>query len=260
MNYIIRGLRAEYLKTQRTIVYWLLLLCPVALNILVVLIISEEHDTGRVIQKGMNPWLTIYNLNFSLLTGLFIILFIAMITSLMNNIEHKSNSWKHLYAIAQPRWAVYVNKSIFSLGALLFTMIVFSLMQTLTGSLLNAMFPHLKMNTYSLEFSHSIKLLIKAFISALGIWSIHQWLTFRYRNFALSVGIGIIALLVVSIAENFFDWVKYIPYALPGQNLGGDPRKVTEVAIFTRDVWLGLGWGMAIWLLGFWDAKRRDVV
>jgi hypothetical protein len=39
MNYIIRGLRAEYLKTQRTIVYWLLLLCPLALNILVVHII-----------------------------------------------------------------------------------------------------------------------------------------------------------------------------------------------------------------------------
>lgn len=260
MNHIIRGLRAEYLKTHRTIVYWLLLLCPLALNLLVVLIINEEASTGRIIQKGMNPWIVIYNINFSLLTGLFMILFVAMITSLINNIEHKSNSWKHLYAIAQPRWAVYFNKSVFSLGALLFTMIMFSLMQPLTGALLNTMHPALKMSDFPINFSHSMQLLIKAFVSSLGIWSIHQWITFRYRNFALSVGIGIIALMVVSIADDFFDWVKYLPYALPGQNLGGDPRKVTSINLSTIDVWLGLAWGAFFWFLGFWDAKRRDVV
>ncbi|EAY27143.1 ABC transporter permease [Microscilla marina] len=260
MNYLLRGLRAEYLKTHRTIVYWLLLLCPLALNILVVLIIHEEAGTGRIIRKGMNPWIAIYNINFSLLTGVFIILFVAIINSLLNNIEHKSNSWKHLYAIAQPRWAVYFHKSLFSIGALLFAMLVFSLMQPLSGMLLNAMHPDLKMGNYPMEFSHSIKLLTKAFISTLGIWSIHQWITFRYRNFALSVGIGIIALISVEIIGDFFDWMKYTPYALPGQNVGGDPRKVTSTTVFTQEVWLGLGWGMTIWLMGFWDAKRRDVV
>lgn len=257
MNYILRGFRAEYLKTHRTPIYWLLLLCPLALNVLVFLIIGSD-DEGKFIKEGTNPWMVLYSFNYLLLSGLFIILFVAMMTSLINNIEHKGNSWKHLYALSQPRWVVYFNKSVFSLTLLLATLLFFSLVQIPSGVLLSNFHP--KFQSSPMILLHNVTLLAKTFMATLGIWSIHHWLTFRYRNFALSVGIGIVMLTFVAIGKNFLPWIKYLPYALPGEVIHSDPRKMTSVSMFTQEVWLGLGWGLIIWLGGFWDAKRRDII
>lgn len=263
MNYIIRNIRAEYLKTHRTPIYWLLLLCPLALNIMVFLILNDEDTTfeGSLNQGGINPWMVLYNLSYFLFSGMFIILFVSIMTSMINNIEHKSNAWKHLYSLAQPRGAVYFNKSIYSLGLLMFTVLVFSLMQLLVGNMVGLTNPLLGYQNAPAVVSHNFLLFVKTFLATLGIWSIHHWLTFRYRNFALSVGIGILMLTFVTLAKDSLPWIKYLPYAFPGEIIEGEKAlmNTTAVVLFSREVLLGIGWGVVIWLAGFWDAKKRDI-
>lgn len=256
MHFILRGVRAEYLKIHRTPVYWLLLLCPLALSILIFLLVNEAGE--KWIKNGINPWEVLYGFNYKILADLFIILFIAMITSLINNVEHKGVSWKHLYSLAQPRWAVYVNKSIYSLALLFFALAFFSLTHLISGNLLAITRPDLGFQKQPWLFHINLTILIRIFLTTFSIWSIHHWLTFRYRNFSLSIGIGLLMLIFVSITINNIPWVKYLPYGLPQMIFG--TKKEANPEIFTWDVWLGIGSGLVIWTGGLWDAWKKDVL
>ena len=58
MNYILRSMRAEYLKTHRTPVYWILLLCPFILNVLVFLLVNHEStkfEGNKLMAGDVNP-------------------------------------------------------------------------------------------------------------------------------------------------------------------------------------------------------------
>ncbi|OJJ15933.1 hypothetical protein BKI52_37070 [marine bacterium AO1-C] len=256
MNHIIKGLRAEYLKTHQTPVYWLLLLCPLALNILVLLLLNEVGE--KWIKGDVSPWKTLYYFNYNLLTQFFLILFIAMMTSLINNVEHKGHSWKHLYALAQPRWAIYVNKSLYSVGMLFFVLCYFAVMQVFSGLILSLLRPDLGFQSRDLALGFNFILMLKMFFTSLAIWSIHHWLTFRNRNFSLSIGIGLLMLIFITLTINSREWINYIPYAYIKQIFGAKPGVAPP--LFRQEVWLGIGVGFAIWLGGLWDARRRDIL
>ncbi|HAS46704.1 MAG TPA: hypothetical protein DCS93_39840 [Microscillaceae bacterium] len=256
MNHIIKGLRAEYLKTHQTSIYWLLLLCPLALNILVVLLLNEVGQ--KWIKGETNPWKVLYFFNYNLLAEFFIVLFIAMMTSLINQVEHKGHSWKHLYALAQPRWAVYVNKSLYSVGMLFFVLFYFALMQMISGLVLSFLRPDFGFQSRDLAIIFNFTIMLKMFLAALAIWSIHHWITFRYRNFSLSIGIGLLMLIFITLTINSREWIDYIPYAYVKQVL--EVKREAVPAIFTQEVWLSLGVGFVIWLGGLWDARRRDIL
>ena len=256
MNHIIKGLRAEYLKTHQTPVYWLLLLCPLALNILIILLLNEVGQ--KWIKGDTNPWKVLYYFNYNLLAEFFIVLFIAMMTSLINNVEHKGHSWKHLYALAQPRWAVYVNKSLYSAGMLLFVLFYFALMQIISGLVLSLLRPDLGFQNSNLMLIFNFIMMLKMFFTALAVWSIHHWITFRYRNFSLSVGIGLLMLIFITLTINSREWINYIPYAYMKQIIG--TKQDAMPSIFSQEVWLGIGVGFVVWLGGLWDARRRDIL
>lgn len=254
MNHIINGFRAEYLKTHRTAIYWLLLLCPLALNILILLLLNEVGQ--KWIKNGRSPWQTLYTFNYRLLAEFFVVLFIAMMTSLINNVEHKGHSWKHLYALAQPRWAVYVNKSIFSLTLLFVVLAYFAIMQIISGGILSFLRPDLGFQSNGLAHKFNFILMLKMFFTAFAVWSVHHWLTFRNRNFSLSVGLGLLMLIFVTVVPP--NWVTYFPYAFSKQIFAAKGNEITN--LFTQEVWLGIGMGLVIWLAGLWDAHRRDIL
>lgn len=256
MNHIIKGLRAEYLKTHQTAVYWLLLLCPFALNILILLLLNEAGE--KWIKNGVNPWKILYEFNYGLLAEFFMILFIAMMTSLINNVEHKGQSWKHLYALAQPRWAVYVNKSIYSVGLLFFVLCYFAVMQLVTGAVLSLLRPDLGFQSQHLSLNINLMLMLKMFFTSLTVWSIHHWLTFRYRNFSLSIGIGLLMVVFVTLTIRSMKWIDYFPYAYIKQIFGD--KKGEDLTLLSQEVWLGIGVGLVVWLGGLWDARRRDIL
>lgn len=256
MKHIINGLRAEYIKIHRTPVYWLLLLCPLALNILMFLLINEVGE--KWVKGGANPWKILYGFNYQALADFFIVLFVAMMTSLINNVEHKGTAWKHLYALAQPRWAVYVNKSIYSLMLLFTALLFFALMQVFAGNVLALTRPDLGFQTSALSLNFNLVYMFKTFFTIFAVWSIHQWLTFRFRNFALSIGIGLIMLIFTTIALEGIKWAKYLPYAYVKQIFAKTSQTIPSV--FGQEVWLGIGVGLLIWLGGLWDALRKDVL
>ena len=60
-------------------------------------------------------------------------LLIALVTALLNGIEHSDKQWKHLFALPVPRWAVYFAKLIVAQGLILTSTLVLALFTAIVG-------------------------------------------------------------------------------------------------------------------------------
>jgi len=258
MTSLIRALRAEIQKLNRTLVLAIVVLAPLGTGAMLFFnIIRSDNDRP-------DPWNWMMNATIFVWGYLALPLFIVLETALLTGLDHNANGWKHLYALPIPRWTIYVAKLIIMLVITLISTLLMVLVLWLVG-----MFSQLIQIKPEINFLAPLPwgpILAGVLVSYFASWlimAIHLWIGMYFSNFTIPVGIGLVAVVASALGVNNIDWAYAFPWTLSGITL----RQVYEYmqqnlpnVIPVPTLLLGMVGGIVVAAVGCWFMLRQDVL
>ncbi len=214
----------ELLKTKRSLALLMMLLSPLAV-VIVNLMLFFHSDGELVAEKG---WAVFWAINYSMWGYFMLPLYIALITALLNGIEHKVGGWRLMLSLPVTQWSLFLAKAILAwiyiLGAsfILFLMILLSIVG------LNAM-GYEGEGMFNFEFSAKLGYSLFACVAILIIQHIVSW---RWTNIVAPLALGVIATMSIVQASSSKFW-KYDPwtYILMATNASSETNRVWAIGL-----------------------------
>ena len=243
---LVRALHAELLKLKRTLAFRVIFVLPLLIALLQFLVILRTKTYAR----GFNLWQTHPTNSFQIWAVFMMPLLIALVTALLNGIEHSDKQWKHLFALPVPRYSVYFAKLIVAQGLILMSTLVLGVMTVIVGVAGTYLRPELA-SAGPVPYVWLAKQVAFVWLASWLIIAIHTWISMRWSGFPIALGAGIggtfFALFAASASLG-----KYYPWLLP-MNIFVDGR-------FATALMLGIGGGIVAAVLGCLEFVRRDVM
>lgn len=209
--YYTSSIKSELIKLKNTSTIWLTITAGLLFPLLFFsgqIVMYEKPAVVTVV----NPWPLFVQSQFQSFIPFFVPMFITLIASLIMQVEHKSLGFKYLFALPIPKWSVYFGKLSVVLAAVLVTLFINYSAILLSGLVLGFIHSDLRYLDFQPEYFNNLKLLFTSFLASTGIIAIQFWLSFRFKSFAVSLGIGMfLAIIGVMIAQ--VSQAVYFPYS-----------------------------------------------
>lgn len=234
---ILRLLAVDFLKIRRKGLWLLSFIGPIGVIALQMVNYGVRKD--YLFSLTNDHWQQ-YIANVSAFTPLAIILGIVILTSFMASIEDETNAWKQLIALPVSKREVYLSKFTM-ISCLLFVSSTILLLLTYFYGLtlgLGEDVPYLQIMQYSLL----------PFFASLPVLGLQLWLATICKNQAIPTTVGVISVICAYSAMYLPDWVIWKWPSLDNQ---WDQPYLNGL--------FGIAVGLAIYLIGMTDFKRRDV-
>jgi ABC-2 type transport system permease protein len=190
--------------------------------------------------------------------------FVSLETALLAGLEHRENTWKHLFALPIPRWTIYAPKLLVGFALVCVSSLVLALGTGLQGLVLLEVRPDLGL-TWPVPWG-LILLRSFAFVpTVLLMLAVQTWVAVRWRSFTVAMGLGIgstiVGIMLLRSLKNvastpqapflasLFPWS--LPYVVLARQATADLRETAFIA--------GLLGGLLVAAVGCWEVVRRDV-
>ena len=221
MKDLITSFRVELTKIKSSFALWLVVLGAAFIPVFFILNILYQWK-DYLPKSGENPWNEYFRKGFNGVHFFFLPLLIILLITLLLNIEHKSNTWKHIFVLQISKTKIFLSKYLVLISLIIvfyFLLIFFFLSGGVILSFWKSDFKFLVFKpSYFYNFVESgiASYILKSFIAVLGIIAIHFWLSFRIKNLFLNIGIGL-AGVVIAVSMYIGHWgsIIYLPYAFP---------------------------------------------
>lgn len=232
-----RLLRTDFLKIKRKGFWFLCFLGPFGVVALQMVNYGVRKD--YLLQQSEDDW-GYYLLNISGFTPLAIVLGIAILTSFMASVENETNAWKQLIALPVSKMKVYLSK---------FTVLAFLL---LLSSILLMIFTlcygiYLQLGE-QIPYGELLKYSFYPYFAAYPLLALQLWIALVSQNQGIPITTGILGVILAYSAFTLPDWMIWKWPSL--MNNWNDPL---------INVWLGIGVGCLLYIMGMIDFTRRDV-
>ena len=259
-SYFINCLKAELIRNKRTFAFWLTLIAG-GLIPLIRFAAYFFRPEFYIPDEGDNPWLNYLDQAWMNISSFLLPFFIVLLISLMLQVEHRANSWKHLFVMPVSRKNYYLSKFLvinilIILFYLIFTGLLFS-----GGFILSVAREGLKFHEYSPHTSEILTLTSKSYLSVLAMAAIHYWLSIRFKNFIVPVGIGLAGIIAASAFSRGWDYVVYFPYAYPPLTVFKYQElvKIEEWGAFSVHEIYSVILCAIFLFLGYWNLKKQNI-
>jgi hypothetical protein len=194
------SVRAEIIKTKRSASFWLSILgatvIPLIFFLAYILKPAEAYS---------NTWGIHFLQGWQVFNAFLLPMFVILICSLIPQIEYKNSAWKQVFASPQTIGNIFFSKYLTILIMILFLFLVFNILMVLSAVVPNLFFRKYTFLSNSIDWMQLVRLNLKTFISLLAIISFQYWLSLRFRNFIVPIGIGL-GLLVTSLILYQLRW------------------------------------------------------
>ncbi|CAN0501411.1 unnamed protein product, partial [Phaeothamnion confervicola] len=148
--------------------------------------------------------------------SIFFPLAACILISLIFQTDHQANMWKHLYALPLPRWSIYAAKSLFGFLLIGFCLVFYSLIMPVAIAFVSGRYPAWGLSNYShAAITIFLPIALKGWLASAALCAIQNWISYRFKNFAVPLTFGLGATLVGVIAIQGWKYVGYYPYAFP---------------------------------------------
>ena len=253
MTALVRALRAETLKMKRTLALWLAIIAP--LGMVGLQLIGALQRGEQYVRQFENVWVRFGQEMFVFFGFLIVPLFVALETALLGGLEHRSDQWKHLYALPLPRWTVYAAKQLAGMALIALSMAGLVGFSVLAGLVLRMLMPDVGFDA-AIPWDLFLKYGVMVYLASWLIISLHTWVAIRWQSFVVAMAVGILMTVGGMVVINA-DWATFYPWALPGLLANtfnkGEP-------ILLKELMVSVVGGIAVALLGCWEVTRRDVL
>jgi lantibiotic transport system permease protein len=272
MNELFCATRVEVFKLRRTLALWSALLVPaVVIAMTMAMNLSRSLGTEFVLDHP-NGWDTLM-LDQTLVLWCFVLLplFVALEAALLAGLEHRENTWKHLFALPVRRWTIYVSKLVVGMALVCLSSLVLAVGTAFQGWLLLKFRPDLGV-TYPIPWNLIILRNFGFVPAVLLLLAIQLWVAIRWRSFTVPMSLGIsgtlIGVMLLRTLKNsistplgptiasLFPWsLPYIMIApMTNSSLPEATARLQETALL-----VGMVGGVFVSILGCWETLRRDV-
>ncbi len=238
----LRACSAEMLKLRRTLALRLAIVMPLLLVALQFMYVVRVHRLRGPLWQNLIQGTMGWSILVLPLTA-------ALLTALLNGIEHRENNWKLLFALPVSRHAVYTAKVIAAQVLLALSHAVLWGALLAAGLLLHILFPALRYGPP--PWQELAQRLALMYAAAGAMIAIHVWVSARARSFMVPLGLGIAAAMVSVAGAR--DWsLTFYPWMFAANVTSPDRLPIALT--------LGVAGGFAISALGAWDTARRDIL
>jgi hypothetical protein len=253
MTALARALRAETLKMKRTLALWLAIITPLGMVGLQFLNVYQRAE--YYLRQIENAWVRFGQEMFVVWGFLMVPLFVTLQTALLSGLEHRSDQWKHLYALPLPRWTVYAAKQLAGMALIGLSMVGLVGFSVLAGLVLRVLKPGIGLDI-AIPWELFLRYGMMVYLASWLIISLHTWVAMRWRSFVVAMAVGILMTAGGMVVINA-DWATFYPWALPGLLANtfnkGEP-------ILLKELTVSIVGGIAVALLGCWEVIHRDVL
>ncbi|MGH2642563.1 MAG: ABC transporter permease [Chitinophagaceae bacterium] len=213
MRDLLKNASTEFIKAKRTFAWWLVIVGAGFMPAFVSFVFLSKWK--RLIpQQGHNPWDYFIGMSWKGMGFFYTQFFVVLLICLFFNIEHKNNTWKHIFTLPVSKTTIYFNK--------LFTLLIFIALFYIfyipiligCGYAVGFIEPALQLKTHSPDYLSLLSLCLHSFIALLGIFAIHFWLSIRFKNMIIPIGIAVLGGIIwVALFQGKAEQIIYFPYA-----------------------------------------------
>jgi len=210
----IHSLQSEMLKTRRTAAIWMSFIGGFFIPIIYVMYSTYKKESiNSLIGSGMNIWRRHFGWNWENMAPFLLPAGIIMASSLITQMEYKNNTWKQLHTTPQSYTTVFLAK-FSAILILTFQFFLFFNIGIILSGVISCLIVDGKMPEESIPVWYYLKENLKYFIACLPILAIQYLISLRFKNFLVSIGVGLIMLIGTLIAAPW-QHVYTSPYSYP---------------------------------------------
>jgi hypothetical protein len=266
MKGFILSFRSEFYKTRKTMGFWSAILLPLLLCLFVFIGFFYKSD-NLIHNSGMILWLQFAAPILGVMGLLLLPMLIIFMAYSVNNVEHRSDTWKSLFSLPISKLSVYTAKYLYAFFLLFLCLSLFVLFTVGFGNLLSIVKPALKFNDYSVS-GILAQLYFKFFLASLGILSIQFLLSLLFSDFIKPMGIGFICVIVGGIlAGNDWKYAYLFPYSHPMMamkslhqgRMNGNSMPQLTIDLLSKDTWVSLVVALVVFVAGYFIVLKKSV-
>jgi hypothetical protein len=267
MSGLILSFRSEFYKTRKTMAFWSAVILPMLLCALIFVGFYSSSDKLSH-QPGAMLWFGFAGAILGVMGSVILPMLIVFIAYSVNSIEHKADTWKTLFSLPISKFSVYTAKYLYAMLLVVICLLLFVVFTLGFGNLLGIVKPAMRFSEYNIE-GILFKVYVKLFLSSLSILSIQFILSLLFRDFLKPMGIGFICTIAGDIlAGNNWKYDYLFPYSHPlmaiqaienGVKMGKTGIPVITVDLFSKDILVGLGVAVMVFITGYFIVLKRSV-
>ncbi|MDX8361591.1 ABC transporter permease [Cytobacillus sp. IB215316] len=235
---IAKVLSSDLLKVRKKMIWFLIFLGPFGVIALQAVNFGVRYDY-LTNYYAADLWGGLLE-NIQQLATPTLVLGIAIITSMIANIEHQVNSWKQLLALPVSRITVFSSKLYLSAMLLFLSCLLLGIGSIILGFIFKF--------GVSIPYIQLLKVSFYPFFAALPILTLQIWLSIVFKNQAIPLTIGILGGVLSMYSIMLPDWIFW-----------KWPMLINDWSKVEYTVLAGILVGMIIFMLSLIDFGRRDV-
>ncbi len=262
MKGFLLSLQSEYYKSRNTLGFWSAILLPLILTFLVSVGFYLNYAKLMKLPSQI-LWAQFAGIAMGIMGSLLLPIFIIFLAYSVNNIEHKSDTWKTLFTLPIAKWSVYSAKYIYTLFLLLLSLMLFAALTIGFGNLLGVIQPKLNFSGCHME-RELFQIYSKLFLASLGILSVQFVMSLLWKDFLKPMGIGFVATIVgvILVTAAHWEYAYAFPYSQPLLSIVGLTKKLKSDAnldFFTSEVGVSLAIAAVVYTAGYFIVQRKSV-
>jgi len=259
MRSLIISLQSEFYKSRKTLAFWAAILLPLVICGLIT--VGFYTNAEKVIRMNYPPnalWGVYSGTALGIMGMLILPFYVIFMAFSVNNIEHKNDTWKTLFAQPLNKFSIYAAKYIYAVLLIFLSLFLFSVLTLAFGNLLHLLNSKLRFNEFSAVEMLS-KLYLKLFLSSLGILSVQFIISLIWGDFLKPMGIGFIGVIMgIIVASKGWEYAYFIPYSHPTLILMTVKGKDAQ-ELFTREIYSSLIYAAVFFIIGYFIVAKKSV-
>lgn len=245
--------KAEFLKCKNTAALWLTVMGAAFIPAVNVFKCISRPDYFIPILQP-DPWKIFIEYNWQIAAFFLLIMYVILVTSLVVQIEFRNGTWKQVYSSPRSYADIFFSKFIAINTLVVGCFILFNFFIVVCGYSTAFIQERYSFFLHPVPWREMVSISVKMYTSVLAILVIQYWLSLRYANFIIPLGLGL-ALFTFGLMIRQWEHIDYYPYMYPFlvyfKNPGLSPD-TAQKAIVNSALWSGAGL-----LLGFLTMANR---
>ena len=208
-------LRSELLKARRTAALYLTGVVAALLPLVYLFdYATDDSDAGPL---KADPWHLFFLEGWKGINFVIGTLFTILLCTLLAQIEFRNNTWKQVLASPVPASGVFFSKFLSVQLLLAGFLVVYNTLMIGTGVALHFLSPALPFLDHPFHVQDWLAMNGKTYLAVLPISVVQFWLSLRFRNFIVPIGIGLGLWLAATMAVFEFhgSGLHLFPYTYP---------------------------------------------
>lgn len=238
-------IKIELLKTKRSLALLMMFVCPLMV-VLVNVMVLLNSDAQLLTEK---TWEVFWLSNYGMWGYFMMPLYIALVTALLNGVEHKSNGWRYLATLPVSQSKIFLAKFILAwfylIGASL--VLFFSIYLSIT------VLSWVGYDGGQILRTSVILKIIYACIASLAILTIQHIVSWRWQNIIAPLGLGVLATFSLIQFSSSKYWMynpwTYTLMTTNAANVNNQAQALISSITIT----------ILLLIIGFYWSKKREI-